>query len=340
MNSLEPSLSRSGNSSTEAYNYGALFRSYFRYIHPLWPVLYQPIYNTMDHAQLRETLPQALYYAILSIAVLIDDAENRAGSKQEQALQFFKKALKTLKDPTSMEDDQSLVDLKPSVTRCQVLTILALQQHSIGNFSQAGIICAIAGAMAIDLSIHRISESDSTIEVQIKSRTWWNIYVLEKMLSCEMNRPILLRAEEADMPFPSIEEPDEYDFYTSNTPVGELVGNNKQELLRLRTISAFHSSVKIAMVMEKTSRQIYGTAAQQRIRTDRQTGEEIRLQLSAELYDYEQMMENSHLKLDTSGKLASVPVYVMGSPCAIYFRLVYHLPKHIIPFDHYFRFKR
>ena len=64
------------------------------------------------------------------------------------------------------------------------------------------------------------------------------------------------------------------------------------------------------MIMENVSRQIYGVRARQRIRENRQIGEETRLHLWAELQEWERSMEVSPLKLDTSENMSSPPVVV------------------------------
>jgi hypothetical protein len=287
-----------------------LLQAYFRCIHPIWPILYKPLYSSLDHEQLLEQLPRSLLYAILSLAVLIHEPENDEVTKFDQAQQFFDEALRTLRDPGPSQSSQSLVEVKSSITNCQVYTILALQQHGIGALSSAGTLCAIASSMATDLSLHRKSEGHGHIEAQVKSRLWWTIYVLEKMLSCEVGRPILLRAEEADTPFPSVEESDEYEFYSSGAGESALLNYKNHSSLRLRTISAFHTSIRIAMIMERVSREIYSVSARQRIRCDREMGQETRLKLWAELQEYESAMERSPLKLDMTGSSASAPVTV------------------------------
>ncbi|CZR51801.1 uncharacterized protein PAC_01678 [Phialocephala subalpina] len=287
-----------------------LFQAYFRCIHPIWPVLYKPLYNSLDHNQLLEALALPLVYAIMSLAVLIQDVDGELLSKHEQAQNYFEFALKALRDTPGNQRSKSLLELQPSIVHCQVLTILALQQHSIGSFSQAGSLCASASYMAIDQSLHRNSESDNHVDTQIKSRLWWSIYTLEKMLSCEMSRPTLLRAEEADTPFPSVDESDEFEFYSESANAGTAMKNTRRQPLKLRTISAFHTSIRIAMIMESVSRQIYSIAARQRIREDRQAGEETRLRLWAELHAYELAMDASPLKLDITGSSMSVPVTV------------------------------
>ena len=288
-----------------------LFLAYFRYIHPIWPLLYKPLYDSLDHHEMLATMPRSLVFAIFSIAVLIHhvEFENEPLSKHDQAKRYFDEALSALTG-SEITPNNALAGVKPSILHCQVYTILALQQHSIGAFSQAGIFCAIASSMAIDQSLYRTNTQDNHVDAQVKSRLWWTIYVLEKMLSTEMNRPVLLRAEEADTPYPSVDESDEFELYSDGNHPGAIVEQRTRHLLKSRTMSAFHTSIKVARIMESVCREIYSMAARQRIRQDRESGENTRLRLLAELQAYEAEVEKSPLKLDRSGDVQSIPVTV------------------------------
>lgn len=302
---------RSSESSALLHDSSRLFLVYFRYIHPIWPLLYKPLYDSLDHQQMLAAMPRSLAFAIFSLAVLIHhvDFETEPLSKHDQAKQYFDEALKALRG-SDAAPNHALAEVKPSILNCQVYTILALQQHSIGAFSQAGVFCAIASSMAIDQSLYRINSQDNHVDAQIKSRLWWTIYVLEKMLSTEMNRPILLRAEEAETPYPSVDESDEFELYSGSTQPGTLADQSTRHLLKSRTMSAFHTSIKVARIMESVCRDVYSMAARQCIRQDRASGEKVRLRLLAELQVYEAEMEGSSLKLDRSGDVQSIPVTV------------------------------
>jgi hypothetical protein len=289
-----------------------LLQTYFRYIHPIWPLLYKPLYNSLDSTQLLDVLPRPLVGAISAIAVLLEDSQdfNPSPSKHEQAQNFFTHALMALEKQEAGRKSRSIFAAKPSILQCQVFTILALQQHSIAAYSQAGTLCGVAATMAIELQLHRKSDTDNYMDIEIKSRLWWSVYVLEKMLSCEMGRPTILRAEEADAPFPSVDESDEFEFFSGFTQAGTVSRQTKFPPSKLRTLSAFHTTIRLAMIMENISRQIYGVRARQRIRENRQIGDETRLYLWAELQEWERSMEVSPLKLDTSENLSSPPVVV------------------------------
>ena len=266
------------------------------------------MYGSVDSSALLDVLPGSLISAMLSISILLDDTEEfylNGLSKHDAAHHFFKQALKLASEDELTETSEELLATKPTILRCQVFTILALQQHSIAAFSQAGVLCGVAAAMAIDLQLHRKSERGTAIEGEIKSRLWWSIYVLEKMLSLEMNRPIILRAEEADAPFPSVNESDEFEY--SSTP---LAPGSTSEPLKLHTISSFHTSIRLCLIIENISRQVYSVTARNVIRFNPAKGEETRLQLWAELQEWENDLESSPLRLDLTETLSSGPVIV------------------------------
>ncbi|KAN0091798.1 Fungal specific transcription factor domain containing protein [Hyaloscypha variabilis] len=301
-----------------------LLQIFFRHIHPIWPILYKPMYGSADCSQLLATLPGALTNAMMSISVLLDDLEETRLddlSKQEAAQHFFKRALSLASEDEHIQTSEELLATKPTILRCQVFTILALQQHSIAAFSQAGVLCGVAAAMAIDLQLHRKSETGTSIEVEIKSRLWWSIYVLEKMLSWEMSRPIILRAEEADAPFPSVNESDEFEY--SSTPLSP---GSVSEALKLHSISSFHTSIRLCMIIEKITRQVYSVTARDKIRSNPTRGEETRLQLWAEIQRWENNLENSPLRLDLSETLTSGPVIVTNYVYMLSTTILLHRP--------------
>jgi len=183
-----------------------LFKIYFSTIHPLWPILYKPMYDLTGYENLPTNMPVPLLYAVYSIAACVQPQSEHVQEEiydTPSPQQSFDAALQALQ--------HSGLLLKPSIETCQALTILALEQHGIAESSPAALLCSLASSMAIELKLHRaMSSSADPTDVQIRSRLWWNIYVLDKMMACELGRPVLLRWEEQDTPEPSSSESDEF----------------------------------------------------------------------------------------------------------------------------------
>lgn len=287
-----------------------LIKDYFATIHPMWPILYKPMYDMTGCDYLPDTMPQPLLYAIYSIAACVQPSpENLEDRSHETPLpaHLFQSGLMALQRPGNGQGAlHPLYLLQPSIESCQTLTILALQQHGVAETTSAALLCGLASAMAIELRLHRAMapQSDPT-EVQIRSRLWWNIFVLDKMMACEMKRPVLLRSEETDTPFPSASESDEFQLLSLKS-----VGHNRITSVKTHTISGFHTTIEITMIMERVSREIYSIAGRTAILSGSDAIEDTRMRLWQDLKDYYAMLDSSPLRLDTSGGSVSAPVTI------------------------------
>jgi hypothetical protein len=187
-----------------------LFQAYFESIHPMWPLLYKPLYTSIDYTYPSPSIPEALVLAIFSIGSCVDGVRfpktrSENGSQQTEHCpepkEFFEESFNILQQGGENLPRSAIHVLAPTITTCQVLVILALQQHGVAEYARAAILCGLASAMAIELHLHRVYEPDEPVEREIRSRLWWNLYILEKMLSGEQGRPFILRAEESDCEF-------------------------------------------------------------------------------------------------------------------------------------------
>jgi len=257
-------------------------------------------------------VPPALVAAIFSIASCVDrpqPATNMTIQKYPEPWQFFEGALDLLQEPGEGRRPQLGNVLTPSITNCQVLTILSLQQHGVAEYSRAATLCGLASAMAIELRLHRPCDSKDPIQCEVHSRLWWNLYILEKMLSHEMGRPVLLRREETDCPYPSASEADEFELMSTNVGRGS-TGQFLNTPIKVRSISGLHTTIRLTFIMERISREVYGIAARRLIREDQAAGEAKRQELSYVLQEWEREMDMSPLSLDLSKNLTSVPAAV------------------------------
>ncbi|KAF4630992.1 hypothetical protein G7Y89_g7143 [Cudoniella acicularis] len=295
-----------------------LFQTYFDSIHPMWPLLYKPLYTSLDYTYPSPGIPAPLVMAIFAIASCVDRAQysgpnvangSQASLSYPKPKVFFEEALNLLEQGGSAKDvRQPVTALKPSIATCQVLVILALQQHGVAEYQRAAMLCGLASAMAIELHLHRVFEADDPTEREIRSRLWWNLYILEKMLSGEMGRPIVLRYEETDCTWPQISESDEFDLMPLNSHNQKSPASTRN--IKMRTMSALHTTISLSIIMERIYRQIYGLSARKAIREDQAAGDRTRMKLWNQLQEWERDMDASALKLDMSDELTSVPAAI------------------------------
>ncbi|KAH8813352.1 fungal-specific transcription factor domain-containing protein [Xylogone sp. PMI_703] len=317
-----PAKSKKGPLSTISPDVALqLFQSYFDCIHPLWPLLYKPLYSSLDFTCPSRSIPIALVAAIFAIAACVMPA-TRERDKDGDAMEglpvdcpeprlFFEEALELLQCGVGDSDVKQPINmLKPTITHCQVLTLLALQQHGVAEYSRAGILSSLAVSMAIELRLHRAPKSSDSVQNEIRSRLWWNVFIVEKMLSWEMGRPVTIRSEETDTPYPSVSESDEFDLMYIRVRGNDTAGKYPRTSIKLRTISGLHSSIKLAMLFERVSRELYGVSARNTIREYPQIGEDVRTKLWLALQEWYIEMEAGPLKLDLGESLLSVPASI------------------------------
>jgi hypothetical protein len=288
-----------------------LFKAYFDTIHPTWPILYKPVYDMLDHQRLLDTIPQQLLYAIYSIAACVQPAEDPAnprtnGNGLPPPSLLFQAALLALGNDHTGDGFHPLKFLKPSIESCQALTILALQQHGVAESESAAVLCSLACGMAIELRLHREMKTNSApIDAQVRSRLWWSIFILDKMISSELARPVLLRAEDTDTPYPSSLESDEYQLLSLNVS-----GQSEQVSVKTHTISGFHTTICFSKIVEKVLRGIYSVTGRAAIRENSQEADKSRAELWLLLQQYHNMLDASPLKLDMSSTAPAPPVTI------------------------------
>ncbi|RDW87823.1 hypothetical protein BP5796_03517 [Coleophoma crateriformis] len=286
-----------------------LLQTFFNCIHPLWPVLYKPMYSSLDYASPVPLLPAALVSAIFSLTACVrglpenEDVKQLYENMPEPSL-FFEETLMLLQCGDDGNKNQHPINtLKPSITSCQVLFILSLQSHSVAEYARAAMLCGLAAAMAIELRLNRPYGGHDFIQIEIRSRLWWNLFILDKMLSFEMGKPVILRFEDADTPYPSTSEADEFELWMPQIK-SELL---QRQPLKLRTISVLHTSIELTYIMQNIITDIYGISARKAIRKDQNVGEVIRMKIWTDIKEWERKVEASPLKLNLKDRLSSVP---------------------------------
>ena len=296
-----------------------LLNAYFSSIHPVWPIIYKPLYDSANSESLSTLLPQPVLYAIYSIAACLkldcEGSHTSTGREVPPPSLLFEAALLSIQrngntgTATHPTNSHPLHLLRPSVENCQALTLLALQQHGCAEPSNAFMLCSLASAMAIELDLHKAKgvDADPTF-IQITSRLWWNLFVLDKMIACELGKPVSLRSEDTNAQFPAIDESDEYQLLQFRLHDTGLTTTTKSH-----TLSGFHATIKIAKLMEKVARQIYSRQSRETMRENLQAAEQVRMRLWQELKDFDATlaMSTGGVKMDVLGMKAIPPSLVV-----------------------------
>lgn len=286
-----------------------LFSIYFNVVHPVWPILYKPAFDSTDFKSLIGQLSKPLVYAICSLARCAESFMLPHEPSTSSAF-FFRAATLALQRPTSSGALDRVVcdmlgseewicgghtskaahnDERPtsSLESCQAFTILALRQRALGESASAYDLCSQAASMAIDLSLHQHDSLDvDPSQIQSKARLWWGIYVLDKMIACEIGRPVLLRSDDANTPIPSPSESDEFQLLARGGMVGD-TGTNRVVSFKSYTVSGFSKTIQLAMIIEKMLHQVYASQRREQHVKRSVQGTNLRLELQDDLQRFD-----------------------------------------------------
>lgn len=211
--------------------------------------------------------------------------------------------------------------ISPSIESCQTLVILALQQHGLGEASNAAMLCNIAAGMAIELRLNEAGPSEATyIDTQIAARLWWNLYVLDKVLACGLGRPVTLRSEDITTPYPSAAESDEYQLLHYKRP-----GDGEDIPIKSHTMSGFNLTIDLCFILEDILRATCSITSKQRMCKDLEAAETTRRSLWSRLQSYEETLMSSTIGVRTRGNgfravvppVAIIDAMVRGRSCRV-----------------------
>ncbi|KAF9074901.1 fungal-specific transcription factor domain-containing protein [Rhodocollybia butyracea] len=202
---------------------------YFSYIHPVFPVINKsrflsefnaringqtqantpPVVSSSPKPESSQKVTNLLLLTMFSITARFCGDEKPSTSTQmwEGGAKHFEQAMIIL---TKIIDRS-----RPSTV--QSLLLLGYREFGLGSMEQGWIYIGMAIRMAIDLGLHRNSDSwkqhshnlFSKEETQTRRQIWWSCCLADRYGSVYMGRPIIIRDEDFDTPLPEVEEEDQ-----------------------------------------------------------------------------------------------------------------------------------
>ncbi|CAG8790450.1 15269_t:CDS:2 [Gigaspora margarita] len=253
-----------------------LLETYFTHIHPLLPIIYKPIF--FNRLKDRNNPPFLLLNAIYALAARYSDRpELRKVIQDSQTAgdEFFDRAKALL------DNDYD----KSHITTIQALIIMAIRDIRIDNTTRSWIYIGMAARMAQDLGIHRNNEKWQPIslsheEKEEQKRAFWSCFVIDRIASTHMGRPLGIDEKDVDAAYPSEDEDDEYELLpfkmihaTSSTllsspastnssvlgspmsPASTII--NKDSPNAAHSVSRFNRLIKLCEIMGRIIQNIY-----------------------------------------------------------------------------------
>lgn len=171
-----------------------LSQAYFDSVHLQHPFLHQPTYMESLEKLYTDTTADAAgefhVFAVLAIGATVLARRYRRHFSAEGFFASAMQRLETVFKVTSVAGIQSILLMEMYAMRnsSSGLNIWSLHQHSI--------------ATLIELGIHRdipITSGFTALELEMRTRVFWSVYSMDRLISTTMGRPLALMDEQCDL---------------------------------------------------------------------------------------------------------------------------------------------
>jgi len=161
-----------------------LLKVHFRSVHPVLPMLHFKTLSDLIHRN--ESPPSHLVFAVLGLSSRFSDnpvfRTPQDGADKPPSAIFYERAKHFIKE----EYDHS------QLATVQALLLIAIQQMGFCESQRAWLCVGMAIRMAQDLGLNKETsgqeQSKNRLQKEMKKRTWWSIYVIERLLCTGLNR--------------------------------------------------------------------------------------------------------------------------------------------------------
>ncbi|WVQ99788.1 hypothetical protein IAU59_006930 [Kwoniella sp. CBS 9459] len=229
---------------------------YFTHVHNVWPLIYKPTFNA-------HTTSPPLLLSMLAIASCVTVSSVSPSGSEEDGYDFPSARLFRMAEQSVYEcRNECRIDL------IQSLVLLSLRQTGCGDKQSASTYAGRACCMALNMGLnlapnpigrnaghnnhnHNHRQNDS-VDKEVRSRVYWNVYVLDKGLSEETGRPFLLTYRRTTTPLPSVEELEEYETWPPPTLTASVPSHRAAHIVPRRgyVMSCFAWTCRLAMIVE------------------------------------------------------------------------------------------
>ncbi|WVR04518.1 hypothetical protein IAU60_001522 [Kwoniella sp. DSM 27419] len=207
---------------------------YFTHVHNVWPLVYKPTFNP-------HTASLPLLLSMLAIAACVTPAVDGEATPADRLFRMAEKSVHECRNDCRIDIIQALI-------------LLSLRQTGCGDKRSAsmyaGRACCMALNMGLNLAPKKLGKVLDPIDKEVRSRVYWNTYVLDKTVAEETGRPFLLSYRRTTTPLPSTTDLEEFEAWpppTLSATVSLSVGVIPR---RGNVLSCFAWTCRLAMVVE------------------------------------------------------------------------------------------
>ncbi|KAI9170940.1 transcriptional regulatory protein [Paramyrothecium foliicola] len=175
-----------------------LLRVYSSTIHSMFPIIHLPTFQAaIDN--LYRTDPSSvspawmsLFFAVLATGTLFspDPLSTKTSPQPAELLDYARAMIDPWENDWTFEHAQSL-------------TLIALCLNEMNMKSAAW--CWLGSAVRVgqDLGLYSSSSPWPVIQEEMRRRTWWTIYILDRTLATELGHPFSIHDDDCDVPLPA-----------------------------------------------------------------------------------------------------------------------------------------
>ncbi|SPQ27239.1 08af13b7-cebe-4173-9f3f-97b97a1a679b [Thermothielavioides terrestris] len=176
----------------------ALLRAYYASTHSMTPILHWTTFTQTIDGIYRQGNPlrvsqafMSMFFAVLAVGRLFtaEDEQNRV-----YPAPALLESARLMIDPWCNEFDLDHA-------RALVLVTIALNELNLKSAAWSWLGSAVR--VAQDLGLHAEPATASLIENEMRRRTWWTIYILDRSLAVELGRPMLIDDSDCDVTLPA-----------------------------------------------------------------------------------------------------------------------------------------
>ncbi|KAK2596723.1 hypothetical protein QQS21_006178 [Conoideocrella luteorostrata] len=166
--------------------------------HTMFPIIHMPTFQSMVDEMYRSHPPRAsaasysLFFAVLAAGSLFspDPPTTTTFYRPAEFLESARKVMDPWNNNFNLDNARALV----LITIClNEMNLKSAAWNWLGN----------AVRVAQDLGLYSESGSWSVIEGEMRRRTWWAIYILDRTMSTEMGHPFLIDDVDCDVSLPA-----------------------------------------------------------------------------------------------------------------------------------------
>lgn len=175
-----------------------LLHAYYRSAHTMFPILHWPTFQATvedlhkGHHLKAPLSTLSLYFAVLATGSLFSTDPPTSNSFYQPA-ELLESARRML-DPWGTDFDLDTARSLFLITFClNEMNIKSAAWNLLGN----------AVRVAQDIELYTEVSQCPFIETEMRRRTWWAIYILDRSMASETGRPCLIRDEDCDVLLPA-----------------------------------------------------------------------------------------------------------------------------------------